>query len=264
MRKYWEFFKASYQITFSYRAAILVRLIRDFIMIFFFVILWAALFRQQETFSGFTFKSIVTYYILVRLLNQLYSYEPAYLVSRDIRVGSLSNYLVKPLGYLKYLAFYVSGRRLARILLTLITVLLIFVFAPGYVAFSASTVNAVAFIVSVILSWFIIFQIAAGVGALSFWFSETGNVRQAFDSLAGILGGLWIPLEMFPNWMQRLLDYLPFKYLFSFPVAVYQGKVTGQHLLFSLSVELIWLVIFTILINYIFRKGVAKYESFGS
>lgn len=263
MGKYLQFFKASYQIAFSYRASIIVRLIRDVVMTLFFVLLWATVFQNQQTVGSFTFKSIVTYYILVRILEQIYAFEPASLLTRDIKHGDLSNFLLKPLGYLRYLAFYTFGRRVARTFLTLIFIIALFMFAPTLIAYTDSPINGIAFILSATLSWILLFEISIGVGELSFWFSETGNIRRAIESFTGILGGLWVPLELFPKNIYSILNLLPFKYLYSFPVSIYQGKISGYELLFPLIVQLIWVLVLTLVIGYVWKKGVINYESYG-
>ena len=42
---------------------------------------------------------------------------------------------------------------------------------------------------------------------------------------AALLGGLFLPLTLFPEWSRRILEWLPYPYLFWFPVEVLFGRI---------------------------------------
>lgn len=264
MKKYWTAYKSAYQENITYKGPVFIRAIRDVLLTLFFIVLWSAVFQQKEVINGYTFNSIITYYILVRLMDQLYSFQTTRLLNEDIVEGNLSNYLVKPMNYILYLASYVLGRRTARTTLTFILVIAIFVFFSNYVMPPSNLINLLIFILSAMLSWILFFEIAFLLGVISFWFSEVSNLRSVLEHIILILGGLWIPIDLFPEKIAQIVNLLPFKYLYNSPVQVYQGKLSTNDLLTMFVIELVWITLFHLIGKYLFSRGLKTYAAFGN
>ena len=236
---------------------------QDIISVLFFVILWVGIFKQKSVIDGFNLNAIITYYILVKVIDQLYTFKPAKDINDDIISGDLGNYLSKPVNYFNYMMNFGLGRRLARNTISLFIVLLAFIIFPNYLVLPSSIFNVVVFIIFAIFSWLLYYELAFFIGTLSFWFSETANIRSGIERMMGLLGGLWIPLAMFPQWIQNGLNLLPFKYLYSNLVLAYQGKLATVDIQNGLVVEAIWVISLFILCKMMWRKGIKKYETFG-
>ena len=241
----------------------LIRGLRDVSGVLFFVILWAALFKTKAEISGFTFSAMVTYYILVKIIDQIYSYEPSRLINEDIINGDLSNYLTKPVKYFFYRLFFSIGRRFARVLTSFTLIFLAFIFLPQWVVFPPNFESLLFFIISAIFSWILLYELAFIVGTISFWTSGNDGLRTAFDQLIGLLGGIWVPLSLFPKQMADILNVLPFRYLYFQLVQIYQGKIIGDDLYFSVMIQVLWVAIFSLLCGYLWNRGLKKYESYG-
>lgn len=63
-------------------------------------------------------------------------------------------------------------------------------------------------------------------------------------SLLALLGGLWVPLETFPTWVQRLAEALPMAWTAKAGRAALQGSWIGWH---GTAVLLAWTVVFALL-----------------
>ncbi len=263
MKKYWEIFKANYQVNYSYRAAVVIQTVRELVITGLFIFLWQVLFRSNNSIGGYTFKSIVVYYILVRVFDRFYTFMPARFLSRHIRTGDLSNYLVKPLNYFRYMAAFSFGYRSAVSTVTVLIALCLFLFFPSVISYPPNLIYSLSFVGFAILSWVLFYEIAFLFGITSFWTTEIGNIRIAVDQLILLLGGLWIPLNMFPQEVVKVLDYLPFKYLFYYLVQVYQGKIAYPQLVRNFFIELFWIGLFWLGIQLFWKKGVQRYENFG-
>jgi ABC-2 type transport system permease protein len=263
MKKYWTSFKTSYQENITYRGSVFIRAIRDVLLTLFFVVLWGVLFQQKSVIGGYTFNSMVTYYILVRLMDQLYSFQTTRLLNEDIVSGDLSNYLSRPIKYTYYLMAYVLGRRIARTTITFLLVVFVFIFFNSYIALPPSLFNIAIFIPFAILSWLLFFEIAFILGVISFWFSEASDLRSILEHVILILGGLWIPLDLFPKNVEAILNLLPFKYLYGSLVQIYQGRLTNSELVTMFAIESLWVLFFHFFSQRLFAKGLRNYASFG-
>ena len=56
------------------------------------------------------------------------------------------------------------------------------------------------------------------VGLSAFWLEDTSGLYLIYTRLTMILGGMLIPLDLFPGWLKNLVVYLPFPYLVWGPV----------------------------------------------
>lgn len=228
------------------------------------MILWSALYVGKDQINGYTLTGMATYYILVKIIDQLFSYEPAKLLAREIRTGDLSNYLAKPLKYYQYLFGYTVGKRLARTTLTLFLVTILFILFPQLVSFSPSLNYFFLFLLSLILAIILVFELTYLLGCLGFWISEVDYFKNAWEQSSNILGGMWVPISFFPQILQQVLDYLPFKYEFYFTVMVFQGKLTLSQIYRGLIIETMWVLGLILVLKYVWEKGISKFESYGN
>ena len=120
------------------------------------------------------------------------------------------------------------------------------------------------FIVALFLGIILVFEITFILGCLTFWISETDYFRGAIENLSLILGGLWVPVTFFPKEILKILDYLPFKYQYYFPVAIFQGKVMTGEIMRGLIIESIWIVILFFVLKTTWANGIKKYEGYGN
>lgn len=232
-------------------------------MVCLFVLLWTALFQNKTEIGGFDLASITTYYILVEIIDIIYTQTPARLLNRDVKTGDLSNYLSKPLDYWKYLLSYTVGQQLANSSLSILVVLVLFIFFPGFVVFPKELIYFIGFFVFSFIAFLISHQILFIIGTWSFYVSEISHIRQGVNQLMGLLGGRWIPLSFFSVTTLKILELLPFTFLFSFPLKVFQQQVTIGQMQKALIIEIVWLGIFLLIGNITWKKGVRKYEAYG-
>jgi ABC-2 type transport system permease protein len=56
-----------------------------------------------------------------------------------------------------------------------------------------------------------------------------------------LLGGMVVPLDFYPDWLQAISNALPFRATLYTPVALFAGKLSGEALVFGLLHQLLWL-----------------------
>lgn len=55
------------------------------------------------------------------------------------------------------------------------------------------------------------------LGLMSFWLTDATSVYWVMSKLLFVLGGLMLPLELYPDWLQSVARYTPFPYLLAGP-----------------------------------------------
>lgn len=86
------------------------------------------------------------------------------------------------------------------------------------------------------------------------------------DLFLTIAGGAVIPMEFYPAWLNRVLDFLPFKYIVYWPIQFFLNKETirpPQMMLRMVLLELLWIIVLYIVYKIMWRTVTKKFCSAG-
>jgi ABC-2 type transport system permease protein len=61
-----------------------------------------------------------------------------------------------------------------------------------------------------------------------------------------LMGGL-IPIPLMPDWLQFILNWLPFRYVADLPFRVFSGNISGMDALTQMGIQLIWLLLLLVI-----------------
>ncbi|MNT99231.1 hypothetical protein D3C72_2420300 [compost metagenome] len=64
-----------------------------------------------------------------------------------------------------------------------------------------------------------------------------------FGVLGEFLAGMVIPIPLMPDWLQSIINWLPFRYTADFPFRVYSGHIPIGEAWAGLAVQLLWLAV---------------------
>jgi len=96
-----------------------------------------------------------------------------------------------------------------------------------------------------------------GIGLLAFWLQDVAPVYWVWQKLMFVLGGLMLPLELYPAFVQRAALFTPFPSLLAAPASF----VLGTHLVApgALAGRLVgWSVVTVLGVTWIFRRAVSR------
>src|SRR3990167_394879 len=104
MRKYWQVYLNAIQDAFADRARLAVYVLEDFIAPLVSILLWIGIYRfSGKTTSGWELDRLISYYLMVAFLSLTLNHYLEFSIGfRDIKLGGLVKYLVRPVSYLKY------------------------------------------------------------------------------------------------------------------------------------------------------------------
>ena len=114
--------------------------------------------------------------------------------------------------------------------------------------------RVILFMVSCIMSFLIYVLFDFCFGMIAFFTTYIFGMLLAKEALLSFLMGQLIPLSMFPEWAQRIFDYLPFASMVYTPVMIYLGKYSGADLAFVMGKQLVWVVFLYGLGSLIWKK----------
>ena len=241
----------------AYFSAMWFGMITTIISIVVYYFLWAAIFLNRQSFSGYSFSMIVTYVVLSRIISSQFSGGINETLAQWVYEGTIAVELLRPIGLVRSLFaqrlgelfHFVSLRALP---LAIVASLVLGVSPPA--GFMAGLLFAAGFLVSFIL----LFCIELIVGLLSFYTMNFYGVKFAKDALLTILSGGLVPLAFFPAAVRKIIELLPFQHLVSTPVNAYIGILSPAQALYSLGLELLWILVLSGVAVLFFRASIKK------
>ncbi len=265
MNKYFTVFALAWQNELIYRLNFLLWRLRNvfrFLLTFF---LWRGIFLSNHLIFGYSQTQMLTYIFLVLAVQTMVLSAPsADNVGAEISTGDLSNYLVKPIGYLKYWFTRDLANKLLNLLLAIFEIIFLWFWLKPQIQIPTDTIIAISFMVSVILAVGINYFLNMATRFTAFWTPENSwPLAFLVLVLIDLLGGGMFPLNILPVWLSTLLQLTPFPYLLYFPVTIFLGKISGFELFRIILQSLVWLVLMYALAKFLWRRGLNNYSSEG-
>ncbi|MBD3345122.1 MAG: hypothetical protein GF401_08685 [Chitinivibrionales bacterium] len=226
--------------------------------------LWKAVFESSgaEKIGGYSFRSMMIYYLLVPVIGRAVRGMQFGNFSEDIYQGALTKYLVYPVSVFVYkftanLAHCVVFAAQS----ILIIILSSYIADPSELSLTLSGI--VQGFLAVAAASLLFFTFNSMIELIAFWADNVWSLLVIARFITGLLGGSMLPLSLFPQWIQPLLTALPFAYFASFPIRCLMGEVTFTQLLQGLGIMALWNAVFTAGFMLIWYRGKYKYTGVG-
>src|SRR5688572_25731590 len=193
----------------AYSAANVSRIIFMTTVLYVFMRLWSVVYEGagEQRLAGLTQTQMLWYLVatesIILAMPRLW-----YEVDQDVRTGALAVQLVRPLSYAATHFGRSMGERTVRFAMTLVMGSIVATFFAGPIEFSAPGV--LMFLLVVPMAFIIDFFGALLVGLCAFWLESTQGIALIYSRLMMLLGGLMVPLDVYPDSVQPILRALPF------------------------------------------------------
>ena len=119
------------------------------------------------------------------------------------------------------------------------------------------------FIVAILLALVLNFVVFFIVGLLGLWFSEISRIFPAISIIIIVISGGIFPLDILGDSFNRVILFLPFKYMLQFPVEIITGKDMPIPIYFLFMVQTFWIIVFGIVSGILWKNGLKKYIAVG-
>ncbi|AJY75057.1 ABC transporter permease [Paenibacillus beijingensis] len=244
MRKYAAYTVTTLKNTQVYKFDLLLRVINSFILVIAFREVWKAIYANGDGLAvstGVTSQEMQTYAMLAVILFAIIPPSNAYEISDKVRDGSIVFDMQKPWDFqLMYLA-RAAGSFLFGILYIIIPqIIAIFLFF--HIDYPTG-LQAVAFVVSVLLAFLLSFLINFIVNMTAILFTEIWGIEVFKSVVTDICSGAMVPLWFFPAAVGRVLEWLPFQGIFNIPLSLFIGKIAGSAIWEQIAFQAGWCLI---------------------
>jgi ABC-2 type transport system permease protein len=253
--KYLAIFRAQLANRLAYRGDLLVGSLSILIFMFVFLQLWRVTFQAggSSTIAGLSLQQTMWYLLLTE---SIYMSKPRLSreISEAVKDGSIAYLLNKPYNFLLYHFSIGMADSLSRFGFNLLSggALLWLLVSPPPTALGWPMV-----LVAVLLAWGIDFCIQALIGLAAFVSEDVLAFDWIYQKLLFILGGMLIPIDFFPGWLQKVAQALPFQYAMYGPARLFVQPEAGQFLKL-LAGQAAWLVGLGLLLTIAYTRGVRR------
>jgi ABC-2 type transport system permease protein len=255
--------RTAVQEQFQYRAATYMYLIGMVAEPVIYLVVWSTIADESGgTVGGLTAGEFAAYYIvwsLVRTMNIVFT---PYGWEWRIRNGQLSGQLLRPLHPIHYDLAEFAGGKIPWVLFYLpIAVVLTLVFHP---TFDIRWQEVAVFSVAIWGAYLIRTFNQSALGLITFWTTRVGALFQLYIALELLLSGRLVPLTLFPEWVQTVAWFLPFRWTFYFPIQTLVGDLSNAELLGGLAMQVFWTVVGIGVFSLVWRHAIRRYTAVGN
>jgi ABC-2 type transport system permease protein len=260
LKKYLALFRASWQGIIEYRASMFIWMLLGTAPLISLAV-WLSV-AENGPVGNYTSTAFIAYYLASIFVRELTGSWVVWELEYQIRQGTLSAKLLKPLNPIHDAIAVHIADKIFRLPLILPPLALVAWFVG--IQYALSWLNAFYVLLAMALAFGIIFLSAYCIGLLNFWLTHAMAISELWFALRNLLGGILAPIDLFPEPIPTLSPYLPFRYTLSFPVEIIIGRLSTEQILFGFAMQSLWLLVFLALYGVLWRQGLKTYSAVGA
>jgi ABC-2 type transport system permease protein len=253
-RKYWSIFTIQLLNSLAYPGELIGRSLMIIPFMWIFAQLWRVTFASSggQAINGLTLSDTLWYLMMAETLT-LSQPRLGNAIADAVKDGSIAYILNKPYDFLLYQFSMAMGETVFRAVLNAIFGSLVIWWLAGP---PPQPVGFIVAIPAILGAWILNFFVSVLIGLAAFVAEDISAFQWIFQKFSFILGGLLIPLDFYPGWLQAIARALPFSAMVYGPSRLF--ATPSLELFFStLAMQIAWIGVLGFLTILAYRRGVA-------
>lgn len=268
LNKYKPFARASAINMMAYRFNILTWAIVTVAEVACLIFLWLAVYQSSEggidaSINGFTYKEMITYVVFTTIFGFItFNDDTLWLINKDVRDGTIGNFLIKPISY--------RGKFIASDIGAFLMMALVFG-TPLYAA-SLGTLIGIGFLpipsvwdfighfglflIASVLACLINGAISYIFGILCFYTTAAWGLNSLKTTVVSFLSGTLLPIAFFPPIFKEIVTYMPFAGMSQNPILILMMKYDYLESIKVILISFAWLIILEIIGKLLFNHAI--------
>lgn len=257
MKIFWAFARQTFHSAAIYRFEFWMRLFWLYMLMYSIYWVWKTLYTQSPGAFGVSLQQMVTYGILGMALEIFLDVGPEWYMASQVRTGAIDTDLMKPLDF----HFHMLARSAGEMLFSL-GILALPAFVIGYILFDlrlpSDLPTALLFAVSTLFSFFVFFHIGFLLGTLTVVTLDIRSIAWAYYSLVSFFSGQIVPLWLFPDFLRRISEVLPFQAVYYIPMSIYIKTLSGSDAIRALGLQAFWAIVLVLFSRWAWNRVHAR------
>lgn len=255
VRKYLYIFNITVINSLAYPGELVGRSLMIIPFMWIFAQLWKVTFASTGSaeINGLTLQATLWYLVMTETI-ELSRPRIGNAIADAVKDGSIAYVLNKPYDFLLYQFSTSMGETVFRSVLAAAfggVVMGLLIGPPP------SLLGFLVVIPTLVGAWTLNYCVAVLVGLAAFVSEDVNAYQWILQKLAFIFGGLLIPLDFYPGWLQNIANALPFPAMLYAPARLFVAP-TLEGLLGTLGVQAVWIAALGLLTSLAYRRGVAE------
>ena len=243
MISYWAVLSARFRSLLQYRSAALAGLITQIVWGIIRVMIFQAFYRSSNAEQPISSADVETYIWLGQAFLAALPWNIDADLRAMIRSGGIGYEMVRPVDLYTYWLSRALAWRTAPMFMRAVP-LLIFAFLVMGMAPPVSLGAALAFVASMCAAIALSSAITTFLNVTMLWTVAGDGVTQLTFGLVLIFSGMLVPLPLFPDWSQPIINAMPFRGLVDTPYRLYLGHIPTSEFAGHFAHQLIWILVF--------------------
>jgi ABC-2 type transport system permease protein len=207
-------------------------------------------------------RAFTAYYLGILAVRLLTSNWAVWQLSMEIRDGTLSAKLLRPI----HPIFALAADHLSAVPMraAVISPVVVIMLVSGWDRLLRhDPVLLLILLASLVGAWLLIFFSMVLMGSLSFFVESALGIFELWLGVHAILSGYLVPLEALPRWLRGAADVLPFRFMLGFPVETLVGLLDRHEALRALAAQWGYVALFGVAALWVWRVGLRRFSAFG-
>ena len=256
LAKYLAVFRINLLQQLAYSGEALARSVSMALFMVVFTALWGTAYAVsgRSELAGFTLSAIIWYLAMTESL--MLARARIYLdIGESVKSGDVAYALNKPYSYPLFQWANAVGVSLVRYIINFFVGVAVVLFLTRGI--EGSPAGLIGFAVLGLLALILDAGISVTIGLLAFVMEEVRPVDWIYQKLVFTVGGMFIPLDIFPDWLQTVSSALPFKYLVYAPARTFV-RFEASFFAEALAGVVIYILLVFILMMLLYARGTKR------
>ncbi|MBU1070853.1 ABC-2 family transporter protein [Patescibacteria group bacterium] len=243
----------------NYRGEVWFSIIGKALSIFGIVLLWSIIGKESSGVGSFW--DLAPYFLIANGVSGLVDAEStrfSRILNDEIKLGTLSNHLLRPIHPVLFLYVSFLGSRGVVMVMSILLLLSGLLLLPAI-----SFVGIILFLFCLLFAFVIALAINLLIGSITFWTTEADHLQNVASHVVRIFSGVMIPVSLFPERLKMFTLLSPFPAMGFLPATLIKNPVWGLDIYISFLSSVFWVAVFLPFSLLIWKIGLRRYEAVG-
>jgi viologen exporter family transport system permease protein len=223
--------------------------------------LWTSV-AAEAPFRQYTSAHFVAYYLSNLIVRNLTGSWVAWQVSEEIRMGTMSMRLLRPIHpFVALAASHLAAVPFRSLVALPIAVILLI--SSGASTLTTEPLQLVLLLPSLALAWLITFAVLFTIGAVAFFVTRAMALLNLYFAVFSLLSGYLLPIDLLPSWIAHIAEWSPFRFMLSLPVELMTRSIPNDELAILMLGQVAWATTAVAGALWIWKAGVRRFEAVG-
>lgn len=266
MRAFAALLKHNLKVQLQYKTAFFASMIGDPVVLLINITNFTAIYAYNNSskIMGYSLSQMIWYFAGITLIWYCIWNSTDNNISTKILSGNLSIDLLRPVSLFLFELTNAMSLRIMAFFLEFMPSIIIYsiFFFPKFL----TILSLLKFLMVIVPAFFLYFLINYLIGISAFYIKSNYSIQSIKIVFISLTAGAFIPLDFFPLWVRRTASFLPFQYLFYFPIQIFLNKESVKGFIPFLKIlgfQIFWITVIFILCKVLWNKAIKKYCAAG-